>query len=70
VVDVLESPEEAERQRIMATPTLLREYPPPRRMVTGDFSNSELVLALIAPELKLPGVESPSVRNGSPKEPT
>lgn len=53
VVDVLESPELAERERILATPTLLRDSPPPRRRVTGDLSNLEQVFGFIAPELRL-----------------
>jgi circadian clock protein KaiB len=62
VVDVLESPEEAERERILATPTLLRDHPPPRRRVTGDLSNREQVLGFIAPELRpVKGVGSGSL---------
>jgi circadian clock protein KaiB len=52
IVDVLESPEQAERERILATPTLLRDFPPPRRRVTGDLSNRDQVLGFIAPELR------------------
>lgn len=63
IVDVLESPEQAERERILATPTLLRDFPPPRRRVTGDLSNRDQVLGFIAPELK-PG--SASMREGDP----
>lgn len=37
VVDVIDSPAEAEEQRILATPTLVRDLPPPRRRVVGDL---------------------------------
>ncbi len=40
VVDVLESPEIAEEKRILATPTLVKEYPLPIRKVIGDFSDA------------------------------
>lgn len=45
VVDVLEHPELAEAERILATPTLVREQPTPRRRVIGDLSDTERVLA-------------------------
>ena len=49
VIDVLMSPERAEEERILATPTLIREYPPPRRRVTGDLSDADKVLEVIGP---------------------
>ena len=45
VVDVLEDPEAGERDRIVATPTLVRELPPPVRRLIGDLSDREQVLA-------------------------
>ncbi|MEX2261036.1 MAG: circadian clock KaiB family protein [Bryobacteraceae bacterium] len=47
VVDVLERPEEAEEQRILATPTLIKELPPPMRRIIGDLSDAERVLAAL-----------------------
>ncbi len=43
VVDVLESPNQAEQMRILATPTLIRESPLPARRVIGDLSDMEKV---------------------------
>jgi len=39
VVDILDSPEIAEANRILATPTLVREAPLPVRKVIGDISD-------------------------------
>jgi circadian clock protein KaiB len=44
VVDVIQHPEQAEAERIMATPTLVREHPPPRRLIIGDFSDAAKVI--------------------------
>lgn len=44
VVDVVEQPQLAEDQKILATPTLVKELPPPLRRVIGDLSDTEKVL--------------------------
>lgn len=44
VVDVLERPQLAENEKIFATPTLVRELPPPLRRVVGDLSDRDRVL--------------------------
>lgn len=44
VIDVLEDPEAAERDRVLATPTLLRELPPPLRRIVGDLHHSDQIL--------------------------
>jgi circadian clock protein KaiB len=44
IVDVLEHPQRAEDERILATPTLIKELPPPLRRVIGDLSDKEKVL--------------------------
>jgi circadian clock protein KaiB len=44
VIDVLECPHLAEQERILATPTLIKEVPPPLRRVIGDLSSREQVL--------------------------
>ena len=44
VVDVLERPQLAEEERILATPTLVKELPPPMRRIIGDLSDHEKVL--------------------------
>lgn len=47
VVDVLEQPDLADERKILATPTLIRESPPPRRRVTGDLSDTARVLQFL-----------------------
>ncbi|MBL9127741.1 MAG: circadian clock protein KaiB [Verrucomicrobiales bacterium] len=44
VIDVLESPQQAEDERILATPTLVKQLPPPVRRIIGDLSDTEKVL--------------------------
>ena len=44
VIDVLEQPELAEEGRILATPTLTKELPPPLSRVIGDLSDMKKVL--------------------------
>ena len=44
VIDVLEEPEKAEEQDIQATPTVVRELPPPVRRIIGDLSDTAKVL--------------------------
>lgn len=45
VVDLLEHPDRARRDQIIAIPTLVRQSPPPLRRLVGDLSDSERVLA-------------------------
>lgn len=49
VVDVLDEPDRAERGGIFATPTLVRELPPPGQRVIGDLTD----LAAVASALGL-----------------
>ena len=44
VIDVLENPQLAEDEKIMATPTLVKNLPPPIRRIIGDLSDKEKVL--------------------------
>ena len=44
VIDVLENPQLAEDEKILATPTLIKHLPPPLRRVIGDLSDKEKVL--------------------------
>ncbi|WKZ31942.1 MAG: circadian clock protein KaiB [Thermodesulfobacteriota bacterium] len=44
IIDVLEQPQLAEDEKILATPTLIKELPPPLRRIIGDLSNTEKVL--------------------------
>lgn len=53
VIDVRRHPEVAERERILATPSLVKESPPPVRRIVGDLSDTETVLMLL--NLDAPG---------------
>jgi circadian clock protein KaiB len=44
VIDLLERPELAEGEQILAVPTLVRQLPPPLRKIIGDMSDAEKVL--------------------------
>jgi circadian clock protein KaiB len=44
VVDLLESPQLAKGDQILAIPTLVRKLPPPLKKIIGDLSNTEKVL--------------------------
>ncbi len=47
VVDIYERMEEAETNRITATPTLVKVYPPPGQKFVGDLSEIDRVLAVL-----------------------
>lgn len=44
IIDILEDPESAEQAKILATPTLIKQLPPPLRRVIGDLSDKEKLL--------------------------
>ncbi len=44
VIDVLEHPQLAEYEKILATPTLVRQLPEPVRKIIGDLSDRDKVL--------------------------
>lgn len=44
IIDVLERPALAEKERILATPTLIRRLPLPVRRIIGDLSDHDRVL--------------------------
>ncbi len=44
VIDLLENPQLAEGDQILAIPTLVRRVPSPIRKIIGDLSNEEKVL--------------------------
>ncbi len=44
IIDIIEHPELAEDERILATPTLIKALPPPLRRLIGDLSETEKVL--------------------------
>ena len=45
VIDIVQRPDLAEDDRIMATPTLIRRAPAPLRRVIGDISDTSRLLA-------------------------
>jgi len=44
VIDLLEHPQLAKGDQILAIPTLVRRLPPPVKKIIGDLSNTEKVL--------------------------
>lgn len=44
IIDLLENPQLARRDQILAIPTLVRNLPPPIKKIIGDLSNTERVL--------------------------
>ncbi|MEW6734438.1 MAG: circadian clock protein KaiB [Acidobacteriota bacterium] len=44
IIDILERPQLAEDEKIVATPTLIKQLPPPLRRIIGDLSDTEKVL--------------------------
>ena len=44
IIDIQEQPQLAEDERILATPTLIKELPEPIRRIIGDLSDTEQVL--------------------------
>jgi circadian clock protein KaiB len=47
VVDIYQQPDLAERDRVVAAPTLLRLSPSPVRRLVGDLSDEQRVLSMI-----------------------
>ena len=44
IVDLIKNPSLAQRDQIIAVPTLIRDFPEPIRRIIGDLSNTERVL--------------------------
>lgn len=44
IIDLIQNPELAQQDKILAIPTLVRRLPPPIRQIIGDLSNKEKVL--------------------------
>lgn len=44
IIDILERPQLAEDEKILATPMLIKELPLPLRRIIGDLSDKEKVL--------------------------
>jgi circadian clock protein KaiB len=52
VIDLLERPQLARADQIVATPTLVRKHPQPVRKIIGDLSDTERVLVDLGLRLK------------------
>jgi len=55
IIDVLEQPQIAEDEKILVTPTLIKQLPPPLQRIIGDMSNTDNVLLgldLVSKELE------------------
>ena len=44
IIDILEQPQVAEDEKILATPTLIKKFPLPVRRIIGDLSDTKQVL--------------------------
>lgn len=56
IIDVLEQPHLAEEEKILVTPTLIKQLPPPLQRIIGDMSNTQKVLLgldLISSEINI-----------------
>ena len=61
IIDVLENPDAAETEKVLATPTLIKQLPPPLRRVIGDLTDKEKVLlGLAVTPREVPGGEQQS----------
>jgi circadian clock protein KaiB len=47
VINILDNPQRAVEDNILATPTLVKASPPPERRVVGDLSDEERVLTVL-----------------------
>ena len=63
IIDVLERPQLAEDERILATPTLIKELPLPLRRVIGDLSDTDKVL--LGLDLQVAPAQSNYVEGGN-----
>lgn len=57
IVDIQDHPRQAETEKIWATPTLIKEEPPPVQRVIGNFSRKQDVL--LGLNLEIESGESP-----------
>jgi circadian clock protein KaiB len=60
IIDVLAQPQLAENEKILATPTLIKQLPLPLRRVIGDLSDRERVLLGLDVLPLAPETHSPS----------
>ena len=43
IIDVVKYPKIAEAEKILITPTLVKEFPPPKERIIGDLSDTEVL---------------------------
>jgi circadian clock protein KaiB len=55
----VKDPEAAERDKILATPTLIKQLPPPLRRVIGDLSDKDKVLLGLELRSDAPSASAP-----------
>ena len=67
IIDLLQHPELAQQDQILAIPTLVRRLPPPLRQIIGDLSNREKVL--VGLEIKPLASPETSDSNNPEKQP-
>ena len=53
IIDVAKHPEIAEAEKILITPTLVRELPLPQERIIGDLSNTEVLAFVLNTTSKL-----------------
>ena len=66
VIDVLEHPQLAEDEKILATPTLIKQLPPPLRRVIGDLSDKDKVLLGLEVRSDIASLDRPPTRRNAP----
>jgi circadian clock protein KaiB len=66
IIDVLEHPQLAEDEKILATPTLIKQLPPPLRRVIGDLSDKEKVLLGLEVRPDIASVDPQSTQHDAP----
>jgi circadian clock protein KaiB len=55
IIDLMENPEQAQHDQILAIPTLVRRLPRPLKRIIGDLSDSERVLVGLEVRTSSPG---------------
>jgi circadian clock protein KaiB len=55
VIDLYQQPALAAAYQVIATPTLLKSYPPPLRRLIGDLSDTEATIRRLGIALRKPG---------------
>jgi circadian clock protein KaiB len=59
IIDVLEHPDKAEDEKILATPTLIRQSPGPPRRLVGDLGDTDRIVQLLGLKDRIATKEKP-----------